>query len=90
MTVVHDFGTDHAAGIVAVKRDHDLMSIGVQAVPHELDDRLDRIVLVREPLDEVVASLKLYARHGHILPATTDRWGALRYSLFMLGARSTR
>ncbi|GAA3874691.1 hypothetical protein GCM10022275_24500 [Tessaracoccus defluvii] len=64
MPVVGDLDADHAVGLVAVQSDRDGVGIGVEAVPHELYDRLDRIILVGEPLDEVVAGLQGNTSHG--------------------------
>ncbi len=52
--------------------DDDVVGVGVEAVPYELDDRPDRVLLVCEPLDEVIAGFKLNTSHKHILPAPTD------------------
>lgn len=37
---------ERAVGVVSVELDHDIVRVGVEAIPDELDDRLDRVVLV--------------------------------------------
>ncbi|WP_232077857.1 hypothetical protein [Mycolicibacterium aichiense] len=53
----------------------DVVGVGVEAVPDEFDHGPDRIVLVGELLDVIVASFEPIRLHARILPGGTDTRG---------------
>jgi hypothetical protein len=63
VTVIYDLDAHDAAGLISLQRHGDVVRIGIQSVPHEFDDRPQRIILMCESLDVIIAGLKLDAGH---------------------------
>jgi dihydrofolate reductase len=57
---------------VAFNHDHDVVRLGIQRIPDQLDNGLDRPVAVRKAKDQVVLGVNVEPSHGCSLPHRAD------------------
>jgi hypothetical protein len=65
----------------ALDHQGDVVRLGIQRIPNQLENRLDRLIAVREPKDQVVLGVDVEPLHGCRLPhhhdSAADLFGGL-------------
>ena len=72
MTIVFNADTLNAIQRVALNHDGDVVRLGIQRIPDQLDNGLDGPVSVREAKDQVILGVDVKPSHGCSLPYPAD------------------